>query len=117
MLSVSESLHSRFAPAGSDKSTWSTWPPCIEGPSLRTIAVVNQKGGSGKTTTAINLAAVCARRGLRTLLVDMDPQAHCAAGLGVPEGRVERSISDALLMDPGPATKQLLKQSMLWEVS
>ena len=56
---------------------------------MRTIAVVNQKGGCGKPTSAINLAAVYARRGLRTLLVDVDPQSHCAAGLGVPERRIE----------------------------
>ena len=42
-----------------------------------------------KTTTAINIAAVFANRGLRTLLVDMDPQSHCAAGLGVPEEQIQ----------------------------
>ncbi len=52
---------------------------------MRVVAIVNQKGGCGKTTTAVNLAAVLARDGARTLLVDMDPQSHCAAGLGVPE--------------------------------
>lgn len=84
---------------------------------MRTIAVVNQKGGSGKTTASINLAAVLARRGLRVLLVDMDPQGHCAAGLGVPEQRIERSIADALLMELHPAVKPLLKRTMLWGVS
>ncbi|MHC4711482.1 MAG: ParA family protein [Planctomycetota bacterium] len=64
---------------------------------VRTIAIVNQKGGCGKTSTAINLAAVFAHRGLRTLLVDMDPQAHCAIGLGVPEGGIEQSVAEALL--------------------
>ena len=64
---------------------------------MRTFAIVNQKGGCGKTTTSINVAAVYARRGFRTLLVDMDPQAHCAAGLGVPEDQVELSIGDALI--------------------
>jgi chromosome partitioning protein len=56
---------------------------------VRTIAIVNQKGGCGKTTTAINLAALSAKRGHRTLLVDMDPQSHCAAGLGIPEEAIE----------------------------
>ena len=51
---------------------------------MRVVAIVNQKGGCGKTTTAVNLAAVLARDGARTLLVDIDPQSHCAAGLGVP---------------------------------
>jgi chromosome partitioning protein len=64
---------------------------------VRIIAIINQKGGCGKTTTAINLAAMYARRGLRTLLVDMDPQSHCAAGLGIPENRLEFDIGDALL--------------------
>jgi chromosome partitioning protein len=81
---------------------------------VRTIAIVNQKGGCGKTTTAINLAAVFARDGRRTLLVDMDPQSHCAAGLGVPEKRVDFSIADALVednldrVDPG---------RLVWEVA
>jgi chromosome partitioning protein len=64
---------------------------------MRTIAIINQKGGCGKTTTAINLAAGLARQGRRTLLVDMDPQSHCAAGLGIPEQRIEMDIGDAML--------------------
>jgi chromosome partitioning protein len=80
---------------------------------VRTFAIVNQKGGCGKTTTAINLSAVFARRGLRTLLVDMDPQSHCAIGLGVPEQRIEVGVAEALLragsddLDPGAS---------VWEV-
>jgi chromosome partitioning protein len=81
---------------------------------MRTIAIVNQKGGCGKTTTAINLAAVIARRGRRTLLVDMDPQSHCAAGLGVPESSVTRGVGEVLL---GDLDRPLDGASFLWEVS
>jgi len=63
---------------------------------MRTIAMINQKGGCGKTTCSINLAAVLAARGYRTLLVDMDPQSHCALGLAVPDDQIERSTADLL---------------------
>ena len=66
---------------------------------MRVVAIVNQKGGCGKTTTAVNLAAVLARDGGRTLLVDMDPQSHCAAGLGVPDQTLGRTIGEAMLAE------------------
>lgn len=80
---------------------------------MRSIAVINQKGGCGKTTTAINLAAALATMGRKTLLVDMDPQSHCALGLAVPETQIEYTIADAMLADPG----KLDAGVMIWQIS
>ena len=63
---------------------------------MRTTAIINQKGGCGKTTTAIHLASDLARRGRKTLLVDMDPQSHCALGLSVPENGIAHGVADLL---------------------
>lgn len=76
-----------------------------------TIAIINQKGGCGKTTTAINLSGVLARQGRRVLLADLDPQGHCAAGMGIPEQRIDLDIGDAL-MAAGQRTIDLSR--LLW---
>ena len=65
----------------------------------RIFAVANQKGGVGKTTTSINLAACMAERGKRVLLVDMDPQANATTGLGVDPQQVYSSMYHVLLED------------------
>jgi len=80
---------------------------------MRTIALINQKGGVGKTTCSINLAACLAHAGQRTLLVDMDPQGHCAVGLAVPDAQIERSIYDVLRNPGGTQTVR----DITWQIA
>ena len=65
----------------------------------RVIAVANQKGGVGKTTTAVNLGACLAELGYRTLVIDLDPQGNASTGLGLDTGQLETTIYDVLLHD------------------
>lgn len=63
----------------------------------RTIAVVNQKGGVGKTTTAVNLTAALHDLGLKVLLCDFDPQANATSGLGVDKRKIKHSVYDVVI--------------------
>lgn len=66
---------------------------------MRSIAIINQKGGVGKTTTAVNLSAALAAQGLRVGLIDMDPQAHASLHLGVAPEQGRLSVYDLLTSD------------------
>jgi len=68
---------------------------------VRTIAIVNQKGGCGKTTTAINLSGFLAQEGRRVLLVDMDPQGHATLGLLADKTPPPRTMYDVFVARPG----------------
>ncbi len=82
---------------------------------MRTLAIVNQKGGCGKTTVSINLASALAELGHRTVLVDMDPQGHCAVGLAVPEEQIEQSIYDVLISKSRNEPIKLTE--ILWQIN
>lgn len=83
---------------------------------MRTISLINQKGGCGKTTCSINLAACLAHLNQRTLLVDMDPQGHCAVGLAVPDAQIERSVYDVLRGSGGGGGAASLKE-ITWQIA
>jgi len=82
---------------------------------MKTIAVVNQKGGCGKTTISINLSSALAEAGQKVLLVDMDPQSHCAVGLAVPEEQIEQSIYDVLISRSRNEPIKLTE--ILWQIN
>ena len=81
-------------------------PLSTHGPA-KVIAMCNQKGGVGKTTSTINLGAALAEYGRRVLLVDLDPQGALSAGLGVPHYELEHTVHN-LLVEPRVSTDDVL---------
>src|SRR5262249_11478521 len=73
--------------------------PTEDFPIPRVIAIANQKGGVGKTTTAVNLGAALAEGGFRVLVVDLDPQGNASTGLGISPRDVEASVYDLIMTD------------------
>ena len=80
-------------------------------PGARVFAIANQKGGVGKTTTSINLAACLAEAGRRTLVIDLDPQSNTTTGFGVDAHRVGQSIYEVLVND-GVSMRDVIRRDI-----
>jgi chromosome partitioning protein len=76
---------------------------------MRTIAIANQKGGCGKTTTSVNLAVAFAQKGERTLIVDLDPQGHSTIGFGFDPDEIGKTVYDALAKSQTSISEVIVK--------
>ncbi len=79
--------------------------------SMKIITVSNRKGGAGKTTVSVNLAATLAALGFRVLLIDLDSQGHCAVGLGIKVGREQRKSHDIFRASPCAISETIISSA------
>jgi chromosome partitioning protein len=104
---MTEPQAGELGPTGRPYSAFPIPQPLLEHGPARTVAVCNQKGGVGKTTTTINLGAALAEQGRRVLLVDFDPQGALSVGLGIQPHDIDATIYN-LLMDRGITAHDVL---------
>src|SRR5579862_8164039 len=104
---MTEPQAGQLGPTGRPFSRFPDPEPLMEHGPARTVAVCNQKGGVGKTTTTINLGAALAEVGRRVLLVDFDPQGALSVGLGIQPHELDATVYN-VLMQAGVTARDVL---------
>ncbi|HET7762160.1 MAG TPA: AAA family ATPase [Phycicoccus sp.] len=104
--------HGQVGPTGRPLPDFPEPPPLTSHGPARVIAMCNQKGGVGKTTTTINLGAALAELGRRVLLVDFDPQGALSVGLGIPTHELDTTVYN-LLVERGHDIRDIIQHTMI----